>query len=85
MRSLKHPELQVAKIDPGNSPTDVIAQQSAVDKFLFHLLQTMTLNVFPAWIEDDCSGVEKLVQICRHMQTLLGVQNLKRLRKDLFI
>lgn len=84
MRSLKHPELQVAKIDPGNSPTDVIAQQSAVDKFLFHLLQTMTLNVFPAWIEDDCSGVEKRVQIS-NLQILLGVHNLKRLRKDLFI
>ena len=29
----------------GNSTADVIAQQSAVDKFLFHLLQTMILNV----------------------------------------
>eukprot|EP00437_Effrenium_voratum_P038468 CAMPEP_0181469284 /NCGR_PEP_ID=MMETSP1110-20121109/37934_1 /TAXON_ID=174948 /ORGANISM="Symbiodinium sp., Strain CCMP421" /LENGTH=641 /DNA_ID=CAMNT_0023594175 /DNA_START=43 /DNA_END=1967 /DNA_ORIENTATION=- len=38
-------------LDPpkSNSTADVIAQQSAVDKFLFHLLQTMNLN-------EGCAG-----------------------------
>ena len=36
---------------PGNSPADVIAQQSAVDKFLFHLMQTASLNAVPASFE----------------------------------
>ena len=39
----------------GNSTADVIAQQSAVDKFLFHLLQTMILNVI--WQLSETGGL----------------------------
>lgn len=76
-------------LDPpkSNSPTDVIAQQSAVDKFLFHLLQTMTLNEGcakrMAVLTHDTFSVEKEMHQKRGLSivtgsTIFGMMNTAR-------
>ncbi|CAL1144032.1 unnamed protein product [Cladocopium goreaui] len=65
-------------LDPpkSNSPPDVIAQQSAVDKFLFHLLQTASLNAVPASFEllrAACSDWQCLPMTLGSLSIVAGV------------